>query len=66
MRRVLLLLGCLLLGGFVGTVGWYATGSEHWFLAIPAVVAVAWLAVANPSTCEPPPERRTRSGHGAA
>ena len=49
--RLALLDICLLAGVAVGVVGSYATGSQWWYLAVPAVVAMAWLFVANPEQC---------------
>ena len=51
-RRALLLLACLLAGTLLGFLGQMFTGSPWWFVAIPALIAVAWLAVADPERCE--------------
>jgi hypothetical protein len=47
-RRALLLVGCLGLGSVVGAIGTQASGSDWWYVAIPAAVAMGWLLVANP------------------
>ena len=51
MKRALLLLACIAIGLAVGVAGYMATGSQWWFLALPAVMALAWLFVANPEQC---------------
>lgn len=51
LRRFLLLLSCLALGIVVGMVGYHFTGKQAWFLAIPGVLALVWLFIANPSEC---------------
>lgn len=60
--RVLLLGGCIVAGSIVGVVGQYLSGSSAWFLAVPALLAVGWLFVANPTECLPPVERASREG----
>jgi hypothetical protein len=57
-RRLALLLACLALGVLVGAAGSAITGSGMWWLAVPALIAAGWLAVANPEACTPPPPRR--------
>lgn len=51
-RRALLLVACVLAGIAIGYLGQMFTGSPWWFVAIPALIAVAWLAVADPERCE--------------
>ena len=53
MRRVVLLLACLAVGGGIGVVGAQLSGNQWWYLAIPIVVAAGWLLVANPENCVP-------------
>ncbi len=53
MSRLWLLLGCLVVGAAVGAAGWFVTGSPWWAAAIPAVLAVGWLFVADPARCLP-------------
>lgn len=60
LKRVGWLLGCFAAGGIVGVVGSTLTGSDLWYLAIPAAVAGVWMFVANPTECEP---TRGRRGH---
>jgi hypothetical protein len=51
LRRLVWLSGCIAAGAAVGFAGKALSGSDHWYLAIPAVVAIAWLFVADPSRC---------------
>jgi hypothetical protein len=60
--RLLLLGLCVAAGSVIGLIGQHFTGSTTWFLAVPALVAGAWLFVADPSECSPPSERASRSG----
>jgi len=48
---------CVGVGAVIGVVGSAVTEGEAWYLAVPAVVALGWLFVANPSECEPPVKR---------
>lgn len=65
-RRLLWLLACVAVGAGIGAAGAALTGETAWYLAIPAVVALGWLVLANPAECEPgggvrgpsPPPRR--------
>ncbi|MDI6749511.1 MAG: hypothetical protein QMD73_04990 [Rhodocyclaceae bacterium] len=59
--RVLLLAGCIFAGCIIGFVGQYLTGSSSWFLAVPALMALAWLFVANPDECLPDGQCRRRN-----
>lgn len=52
-RRAVLLVGCVGLGGVVGFLGAQSSGSDWWYVAIPGAVAVGWLLVANPENCAP-------------
>lgn len=51
--RAMALLAVLGTGAFVGAVGGWLTGSQHWFLAIPGALAVGWWFLANPLACVP-------------
>lgn len=51
--RLGLLVGCIAVGVAVGWIGLRMSGSVAWFLAIPVCMALVWLAIANPSQCEP-------------
>ena len=51
MRRGLLLVLCLALGGLIGFIGAQVSGSDWWYVAIPGAVAAGWLRVANPENC---------------
>lgn len=61
-RRVVLLIGCVLVGCLAGAVGQYVFGSSAWFLAVPGFVIVAWLFVAKPAECLPEERRSSRNG----
>lgn len=50
--RVWALLCLFALGLLLGSLGAWLTGSEHWFLAVPACVAIGWLFFANPLACQ--------------
>lgn len=54
-RRLALLLACSALGAGIGAVGQWLTGDGRWYLALPAVIALGWLFVADPTRCQPPP-----------
>jgi hypothetical protein len=56
--RVWALLAVLAAGGLIGASGAWLTGSQYWFLAIPAALTAGWLFLANPLACEP----ETRGG----
>ncbi|HEX5690326.1 MAG TPA: hypothetical protein VFX76_10015, partial [Roseiflexaceae bacterium] len=60
--RILLLGLCVVAGSAIGFIGQHFTGDTAWFLAVPALVIIAWLFVANPSECSPPSERSPRNG----
>jgi len=51
-RRLVLLVACICTGVLVGIIGSRITGSDHWYLAIPALLAVVWLFVADPNECQ--------------
>lgn len=53
-KRLAWLLACAALGAAVALAGAFFSGSQWWYLAIPAVVAVGWLFVADPTQCDPP------------
>lgn len=60
--RLLLLGLCVAAGSVIGFIGQHFTGSTTWFLAVPALVAGAWLFVANPGECSPPSGHSSRNG----
>jgi hypothetical protein len=63
-RRLALLLACSALGAGIGAVGQWLTGDGRWYLALPAVIALGWLFVADPTRCQPPPGGAPRrTGH---
>lgn len=53
-KRLAGLLACAALGVALALAGVFFAGSQWWYLAIPAVVAVGWLFVADPTQCDPP------------
>ena len=63
-QRFLLLCSCLCAGCAIGLVGQHFTGSSAWFLAVPTLLFVAWLFVADPTECMPPNERPPHDGSG--
>ncbi len=60
--RAWALLAVLAVGALLGASGAWLTGSQYWFLAIPASLATGWLFLANPLACAPEPP----SGSGTA
>jgi hypothetical protein len=54
--RVAALVAVLATGALVGATGTWLTRSQTWFLAVPAALAMAWLFLANPLVCAPPPD----------
>jgi hypothetical protein len=61
--RVWALLALFVLGALVAAAGAWLTGSQFWFLAIPASLAAGWLSVANPLACEPMPPSGAADSH---
>ena len=57
-RRALLLGACTAAGLAAGAAGWWMTGDARSMLALPGVIALGWLFVADPSRCEPPARPR--------
>jgi F0F1-type ATP synthase assembly protein I len=51
-RRLVLLVACICTGVLVGIIGSRITGSDHWYLAIPALLAAVWFIVADPDECQ--------------
>ncbi len=54
LRRLLLLLACVVAGLIIGVIGQHMTAQEAWFLAVPVCIALGWLFVANPDECISP------------
>jgi F0F1-type ATP synthase assembly protein I len=52
LHRLVLFVACICIGILVGVIGSRITGSDNWFLAIPALLAVVWLFVADPNECQ--------------
>ena len=52
-RRLAWLIGCVALGLAVGFAGFHFTADSAWFIAVPAVLAVGWFAIADPTRCLP-------------
>lgn len=61
--RLAVLLGCFLAGLGIGYLGEALTGHQAWYLAIPALIAAGWLAVADPTQCEPPARKPQRAAN---
>jgi len=61
LHRLVLFVVCICIGILVGVIGSRITGSDHWFLAIPALLAAVWFIVADPDECQrcsQPPGRK--------
>lgn len=54
LKRLFWLLVCIFIGILIGFVGSTVSGSDIWYTAVPAVVAIGWLFFADPSQCVPP------------
>jgi hypothetical protein len=52
-RRLLLLGACIGAGLAAGLAGYALTGEQAWFLAVPAAMAAGWMAVGDPTRCNP-------------
>ncbi len=52
-KRLAWLLACVGVGAVIGLAGIALTGNAFWYVAIPAVLAVGWLFLADPSQCDP-------------
>lgn len=52
--RLAWLIACFLAGLAIGYIGEALTGNQAWYLAIPAILAIGWLFLADPTQCEPP------------
>lgn len=52
--RLAWLVACVLAGLAVGYVADTFTGSQYGYLAIPILLAIGWLFLADPTKCEPP------------
>lgn len=63
--RVWALLAVLSVGALLGASGAWLTGSQYWFLAIPASLATGWLFLANPLACQPAPQGSGSAGHNS-
>lgn len=64
-RRLAILLACLLAGIGVGVFGSLVTGSDWWYMTISVAVAVGWLFVGTPEQCSisSPKRSRPRDAH---
>lgn len=51
--RASTLLACLATGALLAAAGTWLTGMQHWLLTLPGVLALGWLALANPLACAP-------------
>lgn len=59
-KRLVWLLTCVLVGSAIAVIGSVLSGSSIWYLAIPGVVALGWLFLADPTECEPPSRQRAK------
>jgi hypothetical protein len=59
--RAAVLAALLALGATLGYAGSLLTGDDAWYLAIPAAVAAGWLALADPTRCEPAGSSRRKA-----
>ena len=50
-RRATMLAVSFAVGIGIGATGSYLTGSDQWWLAVPAAIAIPWLWLANPEHC---------------
>jgi hypothetical protein len=53
LRRFAGLMASAAAGAAIGGLGSWLTGSDVWYLAVPAAIAIGWLAVADPTRCDP-------------
>jgi hypothetical protein len=65
-RRLVWLIGCVAFGLSVGFAGFHFTGDSAWFIAIPAVLAVGWLVIADPTECLREDRRGAGGGRASA
>ncbi|MBL8383622.1 MAG: hypothetical protein JNM90_11125 [Burkholderiales bacterium] len=62
--RTRLFAGCIAAGAAAGALGAHLTGSDAWWLCVPAAVAAGWLAVADPTRCAAAPPRPSDRADG--
>ncbi len=55
------MLACIFAGSIIAIIGSSLSDSSVWYVAIPAVVAVGWLFVADPTECAAPPQTWTET-----
>lgn len=58
------MLACVFAGLVIAIIGNSLSGSSVWYVAIPAVVAVGWLFLADPTECEPAQRKRAERAPG--
>ena len=63
-RRLTWLAVSVAVGAAVGTTGYLASGSQFWFLAVPATLAATWLFVGTPEQCIPAASKGTATSDG--
>jgi hypothetical protein len=51
--RIAWLVACLAAGAAIGAGGQAWSGSAWWWLAIPVLLALVWLLIADPTRCDP-------------
>jgi len=52
LKRLAWLVACVAIGALIGFIGSKLSGSQIWYTAIPAVMAIGWLFFADPSQCD--------------
>jgi hypothetical protein len=62
--RLAWLLTCVLVGLVIAAIGNSLSESPVWYVAIPVVVAIGWMFLANPTECTPASHQQTSSTPG--
>lgn len=57
-KRFAWLLACFFAGLVIAIVGSKVSGNPVWYVAIPTLIAIGWLVLANPAECEPRRDQR--------
>ena len=59
-KRLAWLLACIFVGLIIAAIGNSLWENSAWALSIPAVIAVGWLILANPTECTPPSRQKAK------
>ena len=59
--RLMLFLSCCAIGAAIGVIGKILTGRDFGYLAVPLLIALAWIFVADPTECGVPSSTRATS-----